>query len=203
MCPIHDTDSSEERWSKAEWEHYELWEKKEAKIRSQKRWIMLAGLLVFLVLSAIPIVVDRSSQWRALRALREMASHINRVKREAASHNQAMRVSVDTSEPLLLRVESGTDCKSTDFKEERRILLIPGDTKRDTLTWLEPLRGQEIGIPGLLLSFCYDPLKGSSVTPGEDSLAGFAILPVKELTEIPERHAVLLLRGPSAEISFE
>jgi hypothetical protein len=203
MCPIHDTDSSEERWSKAEWEHYELWEKKEAKIRSQKRWIMLAGLFVFLVLSAIPIVVDRSSQWRALRALREMASHINRVKREAASHNQAMRVSVDLSEPLLLRVESGTDCKSPDFKEERRILLIPEDAKRDTLTWLEPLRGQEIGIPGLLLSFCYDPLKGSSVTPGEDSLAGFAILPVKELTQTPERHAVLLLRGPSAEISFE
>jgi hypothetical protein len=203
MCPIHDTDSSEERWSKAEWEHYELWEKKEAKTRSQKRWLIFAGLLVFLILSAIPIVMDRSSQWRALRALREMALHISSLKREAASRSQAMRVTVDPSEPLLLRVESGTDCKSVDFKEDRKVRLIPGDTQRDTLTWLEPLKGQEFGIPGLLLSFCYDPLKGSSATPGEDSLAGFAILPVKELTEAPERHAVLLIRGPSAEISFE
>jgi hypothetical protein len=115
----------------------------------------------------------------------------------------ALRVSVDPSEPLLLRVDRAPNCRSTKFEPDEAFRLLTGDARRDELGWLEPVRGQEVGIPGLLTSFCYDPLLGSSVTPGPESVAAFVILPVKELTQEPEHHAVLLLKGPSAEISFE
>jgi hypothetical protein len=203
MCPIHDTDSPEERWSKAEWEHYELWEKLEARLRIRRRWIVFACVVLFLGLSSIPIVVDSGPQWRALRAMRELGEHLSRIKRQAVTRELALRVSVDPSEPLLLRVERAASCRSAKFEPDEAFRLLTHDKRRAELGWLDPVRGQEVGIPGLLTRFCYDPLLGSSVTPGPDSVAAFVVLPVKELTEEPKHHAVLLLRGPSAEISFE
>jgi hypothetical protein len=203
MCPIHDTDSPEERWSKAEWEHYELWEKREARVQTRRRRIVLACTVVFLLLSSVPIVADRRPQWRALRATRELGEHFSRLKREALTREVALRVSVDAREPLLMKVERASSCRSAQFEEDQVFRLLESDVRRGELGWLDPARGQEVGIPGLLSSFCFDPLSGSSVTPGDDSVAAFAILPVKELTTEPEHHAVLLLKGPSAEISFE
>jgi hypothetical protein len=221
MCPIHETDSPEERWSKAEWEHYELWEKREARLRRKKRWALLGGLLVFVGLSAIPIVIDRSPQWLALKATRELAEQVGRMKRQAGERKQALRVSIDPSEPLLLKVEWGQDCKSGKFELDRMVRLLAEDPRRDRLVWLDPGRGRELGITGLLQEFCYDPYAGSSQTPQMESVAGFVIVPAlgeslepdsigkdlpqtdKALTVDIERHAILLLRGPSAEISFE
>ena len=50
MVPIHDTDVAEERWSQAEWENYELWEKVELKLKRKKQLWILATFLVFLAL---------------------------------------------------------------------------------------------------------------------------------------------------------
>ena len=33
MVPIYESDVAEERWSKSEWNHYELWEKVEQRVR--------------------------------------------------------------------------------------------------------------------------------------------------------------------------
>lgn len=50
MVPIYDSDVAEERWSKAEWRNYELWEKLEQRqIRKKRLWIM-ATILVFLMI---------------------------------------------------------------------------------------------------------------------------------------------------------
>ena len=62
------------------------------------------------------------------------------------------------------------------------------------------------GVAGLGSSFCYDYLAGSEAVLGGKRLAGFAIAPVKDLALEPvrkDRVSVLLLAGPSAEISFE
>jgi hypothetical protein len=64
--------------------------------------------------------------------------------------------------------------------------------------------GESLSIPGLLEQFCYDPLQGSESSNRGENIAGFAIAPVKDLTEHrADRIAVLLLMGPSAELSFE
>jgi hypothetical protein len=203
MCPIHDTDSPEERWSKAEWEHYELHEKLEARARRKRRWVMASGVAVFLLLSSIPVVMDRSPQWLALKAARQLGEHFSRLKREAGTRKLALRVSADPTSPLRLIVESAPSCSSEKFEKDSQFDLLDGDPRREVLGWLDPSRGREVGIPGLVTQICFDPLKGSDATPEPSSVAGWVIAPVKELTETPERYAVVVLTGPSAEISFE
>ena len=203
MSPIHDTDSPEERWSKAEWEHYELFEKLEARLRRKKRWGLIAGFSVFLFLSAIPVVIDRAPQWLALKATRELAEQISRLKREAGIRELALRLRVDPTQPLKLLVEKAPRCDSANFEPDQEIELLAGDARRSTLSWLDPVRGKDVGIPGLLSQVCFDPLSGSDAANLPGGAGGFVILPVKELTESPDRYAVILLTGPSAEISFE
>ena len=203
MCPIHDTDSPEERWSKAEWEHYELHEKLEARARRKRRWVIASCVALFLVLSAVPVVLDRAPQWLALRAARELGENFSRLKREAGMRKLALRVSVDPSQILHLRVEHAETCKSERFEPDSEFELLQGDSRRDQLGWIDPAKGKESGIPGLLNGICFDPHLGSEATPQPTSVAGFGIAPVRELTETPERYSVVVLTGPSAEISFE
>jgi hypothetical protein len=201
MCPIHETDQAEERWSQAEWEHYELWEKIEARARKIRRIWISGALLAFLVLSAVPVVMDRGVQWKALKASREFGQKLNGLKREAGERQQAFRVRVHPTRALALGLEWGPHCASPLFTPAQDLVLLESDPARGRLGWVRAERGKELGIPGLLDEFCYDPLNGSLQTPGDLDLAGFMIGPVSELA--PERVASVLLRGPSAEISFE
>ena len=203
MCPVYGTYSPEERWSKAEWEHYELHEKLEARARTKRRWVIAAAVGLFVLLSAIPVVLDRAPQWLALRAARELGEHFSRIKREAGTRKVALRVTIDPSQVLKLRVERAESCKSEHFESDSEFELLANDGRRAQLGWIEPLKGKESGIPGLLVGICFDPLLGSDATPSASSVAGFAIAPVRELAETPERYAVVVLTGPSAEISFE
>lgn len=203
MCPIHDTDSPEERWSKAEWEHYELHEKLEARARRRRRWVIASCGVLFLILSAIPVVLDRAPQWLALRAARELGENFSRLKREAGVRKRALRVTIEPTKVLALRVEQAESCKSDRFEPDSEFGLLEGQVRREDLGWIEPKKGRESGIPGLLSSICFDPYLGSQATPESSSVAGFGIAPVKELTETPERYSVVVLTGPSAEISFE
>ncbi len=203
MCPIHDTDSPEERWSKAEWEHYELHEKLEARAHRKRRWVIASCFVLFIGLSAVPVVMDRAPQWLALRAARELGENFSRLKREAGTRKLALRVTIDPAQVLRLRVEQAESCTSERFEPDSEFELLAGDSRRDQLGWIEPAKGREAGIPGLLSRICFDPYLGSEATPQSTSVAGFGIAPVRELTETPERYSVVVLTGPSAEISFE
>lgn len=201
MCPIHETDNAEERWSQAEWEHYELWEKIEARGRRVRRLWIGAAVLVFLLLSAVPVVRDRGIQWKALRATRELGQQINSLKSEAGRREQAFRIRPLAAPPLTVSVEWGPSCDSSQFTPAPDFMLLERDPARDRLGWVAASRGRELGIPGLLDEFCYEPVHGGRETAKPQALAGFMVAPVSELT--PERQASVLIRGPSAEISFE
>jgi hypothetical protein len=201
MCPIHETDQAEERWSQAEWEHYELWEKIEARARRIRRLWISGAVLAFFVLSAVPVIMDRGVQWKALSASREFGQKLNGLKREAGERQQAFRVRVHPTRAVALALEWGPRCDSPLFLPAQDLLLLESDPARERLAFIRAERGKELGIPGLLDEFCYDPLLGSRQTPGDLDLAGFMIGPVSELA--PERVASVLLHGPFAEISFE
>jgi hypothetical protein len=201
MCPIHETDLAEERWSQAEWEHYELWEKIEARARRIRRLWIAGAVLAFFVLSAVPVVLDRGIQWKALTASREFGQKVNSLKREAGERQQAFRIRVHPSRALALTVAWGPHCDSPMFLDSQDLVLIESDPSRDRLAWVAAERGRELGIPGLLQEFCFDPLHGSRQTPGDGDLAAFMIGPVSDLA--PEQVASVLFHGPTAEISFE
>jgi hypothetical protein len=207
MCPIHETDSGEERWSQSEWEHYELWEKLEARARKVRRAWLVLGFMMFLGLSAIPIVVERKPEWKALQALRELGQQMNRLKREAAQRQEAFRLRIVPTAPLTMQVEWAHSCESEKFEVERSIELLAGDPLREELSWVSADRAKSFAVAGLLSTWCYDPLSGSQQTQGISDVAGFLMASAKDLaasgSAVPDRYAVLLLTGPSAEISFQ
>ena len=201
MVPIHDTDLAEERWSKAEWSNYELWEKIEVRLRRMRRLWIAATIVVFLMLSSVPIVMDRAPKWRALRFSRKLAQEINWLKREAGTEQRPYRIQFKKDGSLDYAIEKLQKCGDPSGVSVKNSSLNAG---AGGFVLLSAVRGSELGIPGLVDSFCYDPLQGSDATTKGEGLVGFGILPVNDLTaQRTDRLSVLLLRGQSAEISFD
>lgn len=204
MVPIHDTDVAEERWSKAEWENYELWEKIEVRLKRRKLLWIGATVFVFLLISSIPILLDRWPKWVTLSATRKLAQEINLVKREAGIEHRAIRLRVNTD--LSFTIEKVSSCAD----------ILPGPAIREgTLVkassvgqylLLSSSMADRLGIPGLASTFCYDSLQGASALPS-DTWQGFGIIPASDANNLAEprldRVSSLLLHGPSAELSFE
>src|SRR6185437_11560801 len=92
MVPIHDSDVGEQRWSKSEWENYELWEKVELRLKRQKRLWVFATIVIFLGLSAVPIVIERWPKWSSRSMAVTLAREINRMKRDSSIGRSAFRL---------------------------------------------------------------------------------------------------------------
>jgi hypothetical protein len=71
---------------------------------------------------------------------------------------------------------------------------------KDEFVVLSSDQGVGLGVPGLLREICYDPTQGSVLEENN----GFGVISVKDLTEKRlDRLTILLVSGPSAEISFD
>ncbi len=203
MVPIHDSDVGEQRWSKSEWENYELWEKVELRLKRKKRFWVLATVIVVVVFSAIPTVMDRWPKWQTRSATRHLAQEINTMKREAGIERTSYRLQFIEGAKLEYFVEKVKDCKAEGGELVRSSSLIPV-SPGGGYTLLSPKVGAALGIPGLIHSFCYDYLAGSVIIEYPKSIAGFGIISVKDLAEKRlDRISLLLLSGPSADVSFD
>ncbi|MBC7691108.1 MAG: hypothetical protein H7222_05015 [Methylotenera sp.] len=208
MVPVHDTDIANERWKKAEWSHYELWERVEHRLRRRKQiWIMLT-ILLFLMLSAVPIIRERLPQWKSLAATRRLSQELNQLKRDAAVERMAYRLRFIRAPgevgSTAYTVEKSPSCQDTSGKVVRSGELMKA-TDIGAFTVITSSEGRALNLPGLVEQFCYDPLSGMAPVAGaSDKLAGVGIIQLKDLTEKRlDRIALLLLSGPSAEISFD
>lgn len=205
MVPIYDSDVAEERWSRSEWNHYELWEKVEQRIRRHNRMWIAATILVFLGLSSVPIVMEQKPKWVTLASMRRLGQEINQMKREAGLNRTAYRIRFAGSGSLDYRVEQTARCDDpgSAAKTVRTGSLVSGTHAADYVL-LSKKAGEEISVPGLLEEFCYDPLTGSAPFSRGESITGFGVVPAKDLTANRlDRLSVLLMSGPSAEVSFE
>ena len=205
MAPIHDTDVASEygkdRWSKLDWENYELWEKIEVRLRRRKWLWIWSAVAVFLAFSSIPILIDRWPKWTALSANRHLAQEIGVLKRQSGIEGRAFRLRFTETSPATYAVERADRCSDSNWETLRTQTLVGGTNSAD-FSLLKAEFGEKLGVPGLVDHFCYDALSGSDMA-GE-SLHGFGILPVKDLTDRRiDRLSVLLIQGPSAELSFE
>jgi hypothetical protein len=204
MVPIHDTDVAEERWSKGEWENYELWEQVEHRLKRKRRYWILGTGVVFLMVSSVPIILDRWPKWVTRTAVRRLAHEINQVKREASIHRTAYRLRIVDKGPLEFQVEKVTSCSQPNEGEPIRSSSLLKDSLKTGYTWLMPSMGSSVGIPGLVREFCYDAYTGSGPVQSGEPVVGFGVVPVKDLAEKRlDRLSVLLLSGPSGENSFD
>lgn len=208
MVPIHESDLAEERWAKVEWQNYELWEKVEGGLRRRRRLWILGTLVTFLSLSAVPIVMERGPKWRSRTATRRISQVLNEMKREASVARKAYRFRFLEAGKFDYVIESLESCRvpasPVQASQEVRRGEIPQDWVLKDLTWLPSARAEEFKIPGVVSQFCYDSHEGSELNLPEDQVKGFAVLPVNDLAEgRVDRISVLLLTGPSAEVSFD
>ncbi|MGZ3698094.1 MAG: hypothetical protein ACXWPM_04620 [Bdellovibrionota bacterium] len=200
MVPIHDSDIAEERWSKTGWDRYELWEKIELRLRRNRRFWIGGAVLLFLAFSAIPVFMDRIPKWKAMSLSRQFAQEVSALKRQASMERAAFRIRVLPGSALALMVEKGRSCADSQFAPVRQIRL----ESSGEFGVLTPNQGAALGIPGLVSSFCYDSLSGSDAVLHGEALVGFGLIPVNDLTaRRMDRISILLLKGPSAEISFD
>ncbi len=210
MAPIHRSDVDEERWTQDEWRNYELWEKLEERNRGRRRlWLIGAGVL-FLLLSSVPIIMERLPRWRSLAAARRLSVELGAVKREAAlEHTPYLIRFLGGQGGLEYQVERVASCEgslSSDMPgSPEGVLVRRGELMRSAteLALIPPSEGARFGLDGLLREFCYDPLRGSEAARIGKKLTGFAIAPVKDLaTGELGRAAIVLIDGPLAEVSF-
>lgn len=203
MAPIYDTDIAQSRWDKANWENYELWEKVASRHRRHRRMWIVATALVFVLLSSVPIVLDRWDKWSTLAATRRLAEEINRIKRDAGLDHAAYRLRFAPDGKLEYQVEKSRSCSDTTSTVVRSGSLFRGD-KLSRYALVTPGLGAAVGIPGLIQDFCYDYLSGGDTVLKGDVVAGFGIIPVKDLAENrQDRLSILLLNGPSAVPMFD
>lgn len=197
MVPIYESDVAEERWSEAEWKHYELWEKVEVRLRRQRRLWIIGTVIVFLLLSSVPIVLDQRPRWAAFFATRILAQEINGLKRGAALSGQAHRLRFTASPSLEYVVETAARCSSGEWTRIAQ-RSIPGG---DRLVLVGAEEARSLGYSEFVTSLCYDPFDGATQVA---SAVGFGIAPVNDLTSgRTDRVSLLVLTGQSAEQSFD
>lgn len=202
MAPIYDSDLSEQRWAQEEWKTYELWDKTEKRHRNKRRrWIMVTAAL-FVLLSSVPVVLDSFPKWTTLWMVRRIAVVINDAKRHAVIEHKAFRVVLLDNAKMGIRIEVGPSCKGSHWEVVSEKPLLNSDSAKDYLL-IKPSMATDLGIPGLVDSYCYDSLKGSSNTESGPGIVAIAAIPAKDLTERRlDRLSILVLKGDEAEISF-
>jgi hypothetical protein len=203
MVPIHESDVAENRWKDSEWSAYELWEKVEVKLRNRRKWIISFTILLFLVLSSLPLIQDRKAKWEGLSVMRKLAIGINETKVEASRLDHPLRVElVQNEDGIFYRVLKVSDCGAVGEEVSHRRILDQEESKSFKI--LDSKLGYDLSIPGIVQQLCYHPIDGNSVLPDSLPTQAFGILPVKDLTDRrTDRASFVYLTGNSAEISFD
>lgn len=196
---------SQHRWEDSEWGHYELWEKEEARFKKRRKIWIFCFLSLFLVLSSIPVILNRYPKWISRRIARELAQKISALKRDASIQRTALRIRFDQERSLHYVIERLKNCHDLTVMEVIDQGFLGSLAMQKDYAWLSPAQGLSVSVPGLIQEFCYDSLNGSSsLSKNPDILWAFGIIPVKDLSyNRIDRMALLLFLGTFGEMSFD
>lgn len=206
MAPIYDSDVAEERTQQEEWKNYELWEKTEIRLKRNKRIWIISTIFVFLILSSVPVVIDRLPYWAARKAAVEVSKKLTELKRESLQYRKAVRVKFLSDPGLAIEYQVVENCQTQTPNQNgtQNTRWQPDLRSRDELKFAQTLEPTNTARLLLTKEICFDPVKGLvPLTPGEVKQA-IAISSVNDLTKVLrfDRVSVVVLNGESAEISF-
>lgn len=211
MAPIYDTDVAESRWKQAEWRQFELWEKIELKARRRVRWIIAFTCVLFLAISAVPVVQQALPKWQTLRELRKVAQAFSALKTKSIQTKQPLRwvfLNINADQNIAeVRENKVSNCTELNQTEkDTSILQIRG-------VWVDQAMVNRFGFTGIAQSLCFDPIQGlfaDGKSINEKVSASIALVSDRDVKTDVERNgqtlpslSLLTLTGDSAEISFE
>lgn len=198
MVPFHESDLASERWAKSEWEHIELWEKIEARLKRRRRYWIAGAIAVFLLLSAVPVWMDRKPKWGALRAARELGLVLSQLKTRAATEGGAFRARLsNTGERVILEKAASCDAAHFEALEQPALPALEG------YVFIDAALAQRMELTGLRTEFCFDVQRGASDATDERS-RGVGLIATPDVeAERWDRIAVLFWQHASGELTFE
>ena len=204
MVFLKDIDFTEDRWAVGDLSTNELWEKIELRLkRKRKRWIIFTVIL-FMILSAVPIVLDQTEKWKTRHYIRKFSEEINSVKKQAILAQKSYRISLLQDGSLGYKVEELSQCDGPVLSMIRQDHLIQNPEQLEKYLWIFPAQGERLHLHQIQTEFCYDAFRGSFLSLNGTELNGFGVIPVKDLSEDRvDRASFLILSGLSAEISFD
>ena len=203
MVPVFETDLKDRENPSVDWKHYELWEKIEQRRRKAKRLWILATLFVSLCLLSVPTVIENRPKWRARALSRALALRIVRMKTDASNRRLPQQIVFSQDGSLSYKVETVQRCGGELLNSIEGYPETLGGASSDEFRLLNSEQGIALGIPGLVASFCYDPVEEAPGLKQDESVLGFGFITVKDLSDQrSDRVSIVLLRGKSAEISF-
>lgn len=204
MVPIHESDLAENRWKESQWGYYELWEKVESRFKKRRSLIIAITVLLFVVLSSIPIIRDRTPKWETLSAVRKLATEVNRMKLEASILAAPLNLEISSSETeLAFRIAQVSSCNDRVVSREVRSGSLTAFTAQRGMRLVNSTDSEKWSLQPMVHSICYDPLMPTQPLE-QDVPRVVGIAPVNDLTEGRlDRLSVLYLSGNSAEISFD
>ncbi len=201
MVPLHDTDLAEQRWAKAEWESVELWEKIEVRMRRRRRLWIAGALVLFVLLSSIPVILERQPRWKAIDGARRLAADLVWVRKQAGISKKGFVLSVEGAVWRISQVDRCASNTHSEFVREEKL-----EAQSEDLTFLSEAQAQALSVPGVISRWCYDPWQGSQGWDASrpDELQGFVVMPRVDLeTQRVDRLATVLISGPSGDLAFE
>jgi hypothetical protein len=219
MAPIHDTDVAEKRWSDEEWRQFELWEKIEIRLRQRRRiWVGLACLL-FLILAAVPTVMERWPKWLGRRLSRQLAQELNQLRSQAILEGRAFRIQFLNDNGLAVRVERGERCgdesSSWSLVKELTIRSPEAGTLVQRFRFISASEGAALGIPQIHSEVCVDGVDRvphgidsmGGTLPSSQQMTGPSLLAIATSDDISQsredRISVVVLTGSSLAVEFE
>lgn len=196
MAPIYDTDLAEERYKSDEWRAFELWEKVEKRFRKRKNLWILATVVLFLILSSVPVYQENAPRWQARTYARKLAIELNRVKFEAISQKKTLELEF---RPNSLDFDVVEKAKCDDVAAMGSPVRSGSiDTEKKSHQILSKELANEFNLPGIESKFCYSALTGAR------ALQGMAVISREDAqSHRGDRVSVIILTGESAEISFD
>ncbi|MEW6056512.1 MAG: hypothetical protein AB1540_07840 [Bdellovibrionota bacterium] len=167
-----------------------------------QRKILLLACVISLGLFSYPQIKDYSSRWSTLRGGRKLALYLSMLKTRAILTKTPLEARFQ--EPDLVEVHEVSSCgpnaRRTKLWEIRLGEFAEG-VKFASRSWVS----EQVDTKEPFLSrFCYDPLYGSSIF-ADGLVHGAIFLAVsQDLAEKRgERALLLIVEGPSAEISLD
>jgi hypothetical protein len=159
----------------------ELYEKIVVRERRRKLLIVSVALLIFLVLCGVPIFQERLPKWESLKAARQLAVEIEKLKTEALSLKKPLLMKItDSGELVVDQVKSCEVLSDSTAHGSERVYSRMWHESPKSLTLLSESDAKKLKLNFIATQLCFDPVMGLRFSKNKKVLV---VLPVKDLAE--------------------
>lgn len=179
----------------------ELYEKVVVRERRRKGLLITLAFILFLFLCGIPVYNERFPKWESLRAAKNIAVEIEKMKTESLHLKKPLQISVQENGQI--KVEAVADCVSGSTGSNQDGGQLYGKNWKHPESAVTILAGDEakkLKLAMVVQQICFDPVTGMH---GSKTKKVFIIVPVKDLTEARlDRASYVEVTNSSASIAI-